>query len=480
MDDAVQYCQACFPETLKRLPLDCVFRALLNMVKVGYLVAAPDGTILYINRAYSEMFQMNPDEAIGANICRYFPNSRLLTVMRTGIADDGTIFSYKGREAFISRHPMVIDGEVAGGYIEVYSRDITELGALARRVHALERKLQVGGGRLDLPRSRYTFSDIITQDPMMLALKKRAWKYAQTSFPVLILGETGTGKELLAHSIHAASPRANGPFVTVNCAAIPENLLESELFGYEEGTFTGARQGGQIGKFELADGGTIFLDEIGTLSLALQAKLLRVIESREIQKLGQQRPVLSDFRLIAATNQDLWKSAENGEFRPDLLYRLCTLLLRIPPLRERKGDIPLLVRHQLSAMQASGDCGELQVHPEIMAELENHPWPGNVRELCSFISAAAISLDDRSEDTILPRHLPTNVRGICEFYKVDPGLLGMRPSKHLSLRQARSSSEWEIILAAVREAGGNKSRAACLLGISRNELYRKLRKHSNE
>jgi transcriptional regulator with PAS, ATPase and Fis domain len=458
--------------------LGCVFRELLSMVKVGYLVAAPDGTILYLNKAFANMFQMAPEEAIGSNICRYFPNSRLLTVMRSGMADEAITFSYKGREAFISRYPMFCGETVMGGYIEVYSRDITELSALAQRVQSLAQKVRLGGARTGQPQAHYTFNDIITQDPGMMELKNRARKYAQTNFPVLILGETGTGKELLAHSIHAASPRARGPLIAVNCAAIPETLLESELFGYEEGTFTGARHGGHVGKFELADGGTIFLDEIGTLSLPLQAKLLRVIESREIQKLGQSRLITSDFRLIAATNVDLWQCVDKGTFRLDLLYRLCTLLLRVPPLRERKGDIPLLVRQQLAALETSGECGELNVNPEIMAMLENHPWPGNVRELYSFISAAAISLDERSEDTIMPRHLPANVRGICEFFNKVDATLSPGPSRRVSLRQARSSSEWEIILAAVRETGGNKSRAASLLGISRNELYRKLRKHA--
>jgi transcriptional regulator with PAS, ATPase and Fis domain len=455
----------------------CIIKQLMGVVDVGYLVCTSDGTILYLNKAYSEMFQMDLKEAVGSNICQYFPNSRLMAVMRSGKADEGIIFPFKGRDAYISRHPVFDEGVVIGGYIEVFCRDITQLSDLAHRVQRLESKVRLcRGGASSLPRAHYTFSDIISQCPVVDEVKARAYKFAQTDLPVLIYGETGTGKELFAHSIHAASPRSHGPFITVNCAAIPENLLESELFGYEEGTFTGARQGGQAGKFELADGGSIFLDEIGTLSLTLQAKLLRIIESKEIQKLGSSKFLSSDFRLIAATNLDLWKSVDKGLFRQDLLYRLCSLLLSIPPLRERKGDIPLLVNHQLSIMGESKAHGKVHIHPDIMAILEHHPWPGNIRELRNLISAAAISLDDHTEDTIQAQHLPLNGLGVFEIIGKMSGPRSSDSAKNLSLKQARSASEWEIILAAVREAGGNKSRAANMLGISRNELYRKLRK----
>ncbi len=476
MDSSNAYCQFCFQAFTQSQTSDCIFKQILDMARVGFLVAAPDGTIRYANKTYADMFQLDLERMPGTNICKYFPNSRLLTVMRTGKADEGIIFSYKGREAFISRYPIFFEGQLLGGYIEVYCRDITELSELAQRVRILERKVRLCKDTLALPKSTYTFNDIVSGSPVMETLKARANKFAQADIPVLIIGETGTGKELMAHSIHAVSPRSAGPFITVNCAAIPENLLESELFGYEGGTFTGARQGGMPGKFELANGGTIFLDEIGDLSLPLQAKLLRVIETKEIQKLGKSQLVPSDFRLIAATNLNLWKTVDKGGFRRDLFFRLCSLLLQLPPLRERKEDIALIVEHQLQAMKTLGAQCELRVHPEVMALLERYPWPGNVRELRNLVSSAAVSLD-AGEDVILLRHLPPYMFGLHDpGNRTDDCAFPADAREVMPLRQARHASERETILAAVREAGGNKKRAAGLLGISRNELYRKLRR----
>lgn len=302
------------------------------------------------------------------------------------------------------------------------------------------------------------FSKIIGKSKKMQEVYRLIKKGSENDATTLIRGESGTGKELVAQAIHEASRRANKPFVTVNCAALPENLLESELFGYEKGAFTGATQR-RTGKFEQAGGGSIFLDEIGDMSLATQAKLLRVLQNKEIYRLGGNERIVVDVRIIAATHQNLEKMVEEGTFRNDLYYRLNVFPIYLPPLRERKEDIPELVHHFLKQTGVNG------IDREALACLMDYDWPGNVRELQNAIERAAIIC----EGIIKLSDLPMNIRAAHPVEAVadlPPGNFRL-PDEGIQLDEV----EKDLIVQALQKANGNKTHAAKLLGITRRRLY---------
>jgi transcriptional regulator with PAS, ATPase and Fis domain len=298
----------------------------------------------------------------------------------------------------------------------------------------------------------------------MLKLKDVTKKVANTTSTVLILGESGTGKELFAHAIHNNSSRKNSSFIKVNCGAIPYELLESELFGYEEGSFTGAKKGGKIGKFKAADGGTIFLDEIAELPMNMQAKLLRVLQDREIEKIGSTKSEKVDVRVIAATNKNLEEMVDRGAFRLDLYYRLNVVSIRIPSLRERKEDIPILSKHLVDKISKEQNVNVESVSSKAMEFLINYKWPGNVRELENILERAVNFLDGESK--IMTNHLPPKVTGMS-------GVESVR-----SLKETMDQIEKEVLTNSLILAKGNKSEAAEALGISRTSLYEKLNKHN--
>jgi two-component system response regulator AtoC len=304
---------------------------------------------------------------------------------------------------------------------------------------------------------RYRPENLVGQSPEMVAIYKMVARVAAQDTTVLIQGETGTGKELVARAIHYASPRAARPFVVVDCTAVPETLFESELFGHERGAFTGAVQS-RRGLIESADGGTCFLDEVGELSLPLQAKLLRVLQDRVVRRVGGNEPVAVDVRMIAATNRDLRKRFEEGIFREDLYYRLNVLSIRVPPLRERMGDVPLLAQHFLNKSAAAAGKPAKRLARETLARLSGYEWPGNVREL-EHVIERAVTLS--FAELILPDDLPPDLGAAAP---VPPQL----PSGRMTLEQLKT---W-YVRTVVEEAGGNKARAAELLGIDRRTLYR--------
>ncbi|RMF54929.1 MAG: sigma-54-dependent Fis family transcriptional regulator [Calditrichaeota bacterium] len=333
-----------------------------------------------------------------------------------------------------------------------------EMDELILRLHRIIQQKQIleENKRLKTAQSEpIFFRKIIGKSKKMQEIYRLIKKGSENDATTLIRGESGTGKELVAQAIHEASPRAHQPFVTVNCAALPENLLESELFGYEKGAFTGATQR-RIGKFEQAAGGSIFLDEIGDMSLATQAKLLRVLQNKEIYRLGGNERILVDVRIIAATHQNLEQMVEEGQFRNDLYYRLNVFPIYLPPLRERKEDIPELVHHFLSQTAARG------IDRQALAVLMDYDWPGNVRELQNAIERAAIVCDGiiRVED------LPLNIRSSRALSSAS-GKWFELPEEGIHLDEF----EKELIRQALEKAGGNKTRAAELLGITRRRLY---------
>jgi len=309
---------------------------------------------------------------------------------------------------------------------------------------------------------RYGFDEMLGTSPLMqevFALTKRA---ATSESNVLITGESGTGKELVARAIHRWSRRKEGPFLTINCSAIPDSLLESELFGFERGSFTGAVQS-KKGILERADGGTVFFDEIGDVSPLFQTKILRVIQEGEIMRIGGARPARIDIRIISATNKDLKSEITKGSFREDLFYRLNVINIHLPPLRERMEDLPLLIRHLVRKhSQKRQDLTVKGVSPEALKILMGYPFPGNVRELENILERA-LCMTDRAE--IAPADLPSSLREAAP----------RRVTMTFNLRNALESTEKETILAALRETDWNVSRAATLLGVYRQQLQRKIR-----
>jgi two-component system NtrC family response regulator len=310
---------------------------------------------------------------------------------------------------------------------------------------------------------RYRFESIVGTSEKLRAVLDMAGRVAASDASVLITGESGTGKELLAKGIHYNSPRAEGPFVAVNCAAIPENLIESELFGHVKGAFTGAVKDRE-GKFELANGGTLFLDEIGDLRVDLQAKILRALQERQVERVGGKRPVSVDVRIIAASNKDIEQAVKEGSFREDLYYRLSVIMLHIPPLRERRDDIPLLVNHFLRKFHQGND---VRLAPEALAVLTSYGWPGNVRELENVIQRASVL---KRGDTIIPADLPDKL--MKEKMSVDNIILNL-PDEGISLEDL----EKNLIIKALEKHKGNQTRAAEYLGITRPTLIYRMEKY---
>ncbi len=316
-----------------------------------------------------------------------------------------------------------------------------------------------------------TFDAIIGSSEALNRVKEMAYKVALQGSTVLIDGESGTGKELFARAIHSASKRANAPFVTVNCAAIPDTLLESELFGYEEGAFTGARRGGKAGKFQLADGGTLFLDEIGDMPLHLQAKLLRVLQEQVIDPIGGIHPIKIDVRVIAATHQNLEEKVLEGAFRQDLYYRLNVIPLSVPPLRARTTDIEVLVRHFIRVCNAKLEKSVTDVHPACLDKFKHYPWPGNVRELMNVVEYAVNMCEG---DEMYCTHLPRHFQSHFEKRTSDGDTTEAAPPQTLETIE-REAIRRTLALYASDKSGVEK--AAKALGIGRATLYRKIKSY---
>ncbi len=313
------------------------------------------------------------------------------------------------------------------------------------------------------------FAQIVSVSPQMNLIKQLAKEVAATDATVLITGESGTGKELFAQAIHAASPRARGPLIALNCAGIPEPLLEAELFGYQQGAFTDAKHS-KPGRFQLAEGGTLFLDEIGEMSATAQAKLLRVLEDHVVDPLGATRGHKVDIRIIAATNEDLPAHIKAGRFRLDLYYRLNVYQLRIPPLRERPEDIEAILVVFLERARRERGCPIRTIAPDALALLKRHDWPGNVRELHNVVEWLTITC---KHPTIQPEHLPPSIRAM----PVQSGLQSEHRHSLLNLGLSLEELEKRLLEEALERAGGNVSEAARLLKISRNTLRYRMAKH---
>jgi transcriptional regulator with PAS, ATPase and Fis domain len=432
-------------------------------------VVDAEARVAYLSPVHEQFFGLRPGEAVGRPVTEVIENTRLPQVLRSGRAEVGQIQRMKGMDRVVSRVPIRRGGAVVGAIGRVMFRGPEQVEALSRRVNALEREVAFYRREADALRGRSAApaaSAIVGESAPVQRLRARIAKVAPLDVAVLVQGESGTGKELVARALHREGPRRAGPLVAVNAAALPASLVESELFGYAPGAFTGAERRGRKGRFEQADGGTVFLDEIGDMPLDTQAKLLRVLQERVVEPVGGDRPVPVDFRLIAATNRDLRALVDDGRFRLDLFYRISTVSLEVPPLRERGADIPLLVRHFLSELSELHGRRAPDLSPEADAWLLAQAWPGNVRQLRQALERALIF----AEGPVL--HPADFGDAAPAAPAVSP--LGPLPSGSQRLGEATARLEENLILAALERAGGNKKRAAEHLGISRSHLYRRL------
>lgn len=430
------------------------------------IVTDKDGKILLLNRSYREF--LNVQDVIGKPVTEVIENTRMHIVGQEGVAEIADIQQIKGQSMIAHRIPIMYEGKVLAVLGTVLFQDVKELASLAAMVDQLKDELTYY--KKELRRrmgATYHVDQIVGYSQKMLELKQFSQKVAKSDSTVLITGESGTGKELFAHAIHAESKRKMGPFIRVNCAAIPDTLLESELFGYEEGAFTGAVRRGKKGKFELANHGTILLDEIGDMPLPLQAKLLRVLQEKEVEKVGSVRTTPIDVRVIASTNQDMLASIKEGKFRADLYYRLNVVSLSIPPLRERLEDLPELVSNLLTQLVESTGVTVRSIDDDVWAVMRSYSWPGNVRELRNVLERALHLMED---DVLKKEHiwLPASSEELSSPAVVRP------------LKETLEQAEREALMHAMKEAGGNKQEAAKLLRISKSTFYEKWEKYRME
>jgi len=433
--------------------------AILDNAFDAVVVVDREGIVRYVSQRFPELYGRPREEALGRPADEVLPHRGLPEVARTGRMEIGVVRRLGGRQVVINRYPLKRAGELIGA-AEVAFLRLDRLLDLAQRLALVERKLEMY--RKEVRRlwsPRYSFKDILGESPAIAEARRLALRAAHTDLPVLLVGETGTGKELFAQAIHRASPRGGGDFVAVNCAAIPGELLEAELFGYERGAFTGAYRP-KPGRIELADGGTLFLDEIADMPLPMQAKLLRVLETKEVEPVGGLRPRRVDFRLICATHEDLQERVARGRFREDLFWRINALRLEIPPLRERPEDILPLAEHFLARARRELHLPPLELSEGARRLLMEHSWPGNVRELRNLMECLAALVERRHVE----------VEDVKRLLHED-----RRPSP--SLRQLTLEAERRAILHALRASGGRVSQAARLLGVDRSGLYKKLRRH---
>ena len=481
---------------------------LFSSISQGMFLVDRSGRIVWVNEGYRRFLPAlgfsSIDQFLGHRVEDVIPNTQMRRVLETGEPILIDLLTNKAGTFVVSRIPLreeregdsgAVPGEVIGAIgIVLFDHPETTLQPLISKFALLQRDLDDARRELASQRnnplyqqsadgqrrSKYTFASFIGSSPAAVEVKRHARRAAQSSSPVLLLGETGTGKELLAHAIHAASARAAGLFVSVNIAAVPDTLLEAEFFGVAPGAFTGATAKGREGKFKLADGGTLFLDEIGDMPSGLQAKLLRVLQEGEIEPLGSNKLVPFDARVIAATSRDLTALVRDGRFREDLFYRLNVLPIRVPALRERRADIPALVEVLGEDMaQRSGEAPP-ELLPDALALLAGQHWRGNIRELRNVLEQVAMRSDtQRIDATQLARIL--REAGVENLAPAEASLHAAPADGDASssallqpLATQIAALERRAIAAAMQATGNNKLASARLLGISRATLYERL------
>nr|WP_312579388.1 sigma 54-interacting transcriptional regulator [Sedimentibacter sp.] len=442
----------------------------LDTMKTGFVAIDRDSRIFYVNSAYGDILNINTSKIIGRYLSVIEPEAALLNVLKTKKSQHVGNQFIKSIKTYvdINTHPLMDGDEMVGAY-SIFT-DVTDVNELHKEVKRISAVAEEYGMQVKAEKF-LAKNQIIGESKIYLDCVNKALKVANTDAMVLLRGENGTGKEIIANVIKSHCVRKDKPFITVNCSAIPESLIESELFGYEEGSFSGASKGGKMGKFQLADGGTLFMDEIGDMPYQMQAKLLRVLQEGEIEKVGRQNNIPIDVRVIAATNKPLEQMVKEGTFREDLYYRLNVISIHIPALRERGNDILLLTDYFLEKY-----CKKynryLKIDRAVYQIFLAYDWPGNVRELQNTIESAVV-LCDRDLITIddLPENI--NVKNIQTF-----GINLPKPKKYAmqfaTLKEEVENYEKDIILQTMNYYDGDKHLAMEMLGLSKRTFYRKL------
>jgi len=433
---------------------------------MAVLIVDKEGKVQYINETYLRVLRLSIEEVFGKPIISITPHTKTAKVLSTGKAITAYNWNINGHQMIGCAIPLFKKDEIVGCFAYSISLNIWDSKNLVEKllseINMLKDEVHKSHS------AKYGFDDIVGNAKMFLSAKSLAQQVArQIQTKVLIIGESGTGKELFAHAMHNASARSQYPFVRVNCAAIPENLLEAELFGYEDGAFTGAKKGGRLGKFELANYGTIFLDEIGEMPMSMQSKLLVVLQERELERLGGENSIKLNVRVIAATNRNLQNMVEKGLFREDLYYRLNVVQIEVPALRHRQEDIGMLAEYFLHKLNHRLKTPVAHISREALNLLTRYSWPGNVRELENALERAMSLAYMEKTDSLGNRHFAF----LCEKMKVNC------PLGQKSLKIATREFEEHIIAKALEETGSDKVKTAEYLGIDLSSLYRKLKKY---
>lgn len=432
-------------------------QAVIKFSRDGILAIDADGCVNVANPAAEKLVGISADRMMGRPIAEIIPDSRLLGALRSGQKRLDEVLRLHKNDLTVNAVPIVVDGRKKGAVAIL--QDVKSL-------QKSEQKVRMGLHKKELV-ARYYFDDIIRESEIMNRVVQKAERFAAADATVLITGETGTGKELFAQSIHNSGKRKTGPFVAINCASLDKNLIESELFGYEEGTFTGALKGGKAGLFEMAHGGTIFLDEIGEIPFNVQAQLLRVLQEREVRRIGSGTVIPVDVRVIVATNRNLLEEIRKGNFRQDLFYRLNILNLYIPPLKERGEDVRLIAKSMFRSRLTEAEYAVAEERLDcVMDYMRNHTWPGNVRELANFVECISV----------------LSASSYCEIKEYMDGILQLESevdNLYEDVNQAENLKDWEkqLIEDTLKANHLSTGRTAAELGMSRSKLWRKMKEY---
>lgn len=458
LNDAIEIARIARIEEARRERINTI----LQHLNEGVVAVDMEERIESVNPAMEKLLGVASEWAIGRRLSEIAPALGLDPTLRTGVTELEQLQTVGKRTVVVNRLPIREHGVQTGAVLT--SQDSTTIERVDRNIRSRNRPRHFT--------AKYQFAQIVGNSPAIGQAKALAAQYARTDSTVLITGESGTGKELFAQSIHNASRRRNHPFVAINCAAFPESLLESELFGYEEGAFSGSRRGGKAGLFECAHTGTIFLDEIGDMPVALQTRLLRVLQEREVLRLGGNDPTPVDVRVIASTHCDLQKHIEDGKFREDLFYRLNILHLNLPPLRERRADIRVIADYLLrdALRRLASSARHEHLLDAVLPFLETHLWPGNIREMENVIERIAVFVSDAAGAEVDPSWLRAIVPEL--FARELP--FGVPSAGSRALKSVNRANELSHIRRVIDECRGDHAEAAKRLGISRTTLWRKL------
>ncbi|MBR0599449.1 sigma-54 interaction domain-containing protein [Sinanaerobacter chloroacetimidivorans] len=435
---------------------------------LGLMVINAEGNVIYMNRQCADYIKMDQEKSIGKYITDVFPPSNMQKLLTGDKALNTDFYFYDGRMSVSTQAQLRKDGEIVGVLEYDIIQDLDSLeDILGKYAQVLNDEMKYYKEQFrNLRRTKYSIENLIGSSKKMEDLRKQIELAAASNSTVVVTGETGTGKELVAHSIHNLSNRKFGSFVKINAANLPETLAESELFGYEDGAFTGAKKGGKRGKFELANEGTLFIDEISQLPIVLQPKLLRALQEKEIDRLGGQKSISVNVRIIAATNENLKELVRSGRFREDLYYRLDVFSIDVPPLRERLEDLPELVMYRIEQLNLEMGKNITAVEDQVYSYLRKYEWPGNVRELYNIVEKAM----NYAEGNVLKlgHFRPESGNGAMD--------LGTLNKLGNPIEVVKREAERKLIMHVLEMYQGNKSKAAEYLKIPRPLLYQKMKR----